>query len=79
MTYFTRGEKRALCERFDLIDGVGLHAQIRHYWSGLRGRGPVLNLLKGRGTEWAANPSSVALLVFRGSALVDSFWPQSRI
>jgi hypothetical protein len=29
MTYFTGGEKGALCERFDLIDGVGLHAQIR--------------------------------------------------
>lgn len=39
-----RGEKGALCERFDLIDGVGLHAQIRRCWSGLLGRGPVLNL-----------------------------------
>ena len=38
-----RGEKGALCERFDLIDGVGLHAQIRRCWSSLRGRGPISN------------------------------------
>lgn len=43
MTYFTGGEKGALCERFDLIDGVGLHAQIRRCWLGLRGKGPILN------------------------------------
>lgn len=45
MTYFTVcvGRGGGLCECFDLIDGVGLHAQIRRlwYWSCLRWRGEI--------------------------------------
>lgn len=35
MTYFTGGKKELCVSVFDLIDGVGLHAQIRRCWSGL--------------------------------------------
>lgn len=74
-----RGEKGALCERFDLIDSVGLHAQIRRCWSGLLGRGPVLNSREERIKleprnplcvgDGMVTPSPLPRLVLRGKAL----------
>lgn len=79
MTYFTGGEKGALCERFDLIDGVGLHAQIRRFWSDLRGRGHVSNSRER--TRQREEPRRGRPPVHRRglARLGDPFWPQNRV
>lgn len=44
------GRGKELCVSFfDLIDGVGLHAQIRHCWLGLRGSERSCRELEGGG------------------------------